>query len=92
MKRKVTIRFKLIVLLACAVYAGFVFINQSTVLGQLNQEKSDLKKQYEEQKAQYAELQNEVQYVGSDAYVEKTAREKLGWVKEGETKFVQENK
>ena len=92
MKRKVTIRFKLIVLLACAVYAGFVFINQSTVLGQLNQEKSDLKKQYEEQKAQYAELQNEAQYVGSDAYVEKTAREKLGWVKEGETKFVQENK
>lgn len=91
-KRKVKLRFKLLILLACAIYAAFVLANQSTVMGQLNKEKNDLQKQYEQQKAEYAELENEAQYVGSDAYVEKTAREKLGWVKEDETKFVQENK
>ena len=91
-KRRVTLRFKLLILLACAVYAGLIFINQSSVLSDLETQKSDLQKQYAQAQMQYSELENEAQYMNSDAFIEKMAREKLGWVKEGELKFVQENK
>ena len=32
-------------------------------------------------------LENEKEYVGSDEYVEKVAREKLGWAKDDELVF-----
>ncbi len=35
-KRKVKIRFKLLILLACAIYAAFVLSGQNTVMGQLD--------------------------------------------------------
>lgn len=91
-KRRIKLRFKLLILLACAVYALFVYFNQDAVLGELNKEKNELQEQYAKNNIEYAELQNELNYMNSDAYVEKTAREKLGWVKENELKFVEENK
>ena len=91
-KRRVKLRFKLLMLAACMAYAFFVFISQNTVMSELDKEKSDLKEQYAKATMEYAKLQNEASYMNSDAYVEKTAREKLGWVKDDEIKFVQENK
>jgi cell division protein FtsB len=91
-KKRVTLRFKLLILLACLVYAGVLFINQGTLLGQLTKEKQALQDQYDQQAMVNSELQNEAQFTNSDAYVEKAAREKLGWVKKGEIKFVEENK
>jgi len=91
-KRRIKLRFKLLILLTCVVYALFVFFNQDAVLNGLNEEKTQLQEQYAKANIENSELQNEANYMNSDAYVEKTAREKLGWVKENELKFVQENK
>lgn len=91
-KKRIKLRFKLLILFACAVYALFVCFNQNAVLGSLNNEKNELQEQYAKENIEFSELQNEANYMNSDAYVEKTAREKLGWVKENELKFVEENK
>ena len=90
-RKRVTLKFKLIILFACLVYAGVLFVNQTTLLADLNREKTEMQEQYEQQSMLNAQLQNQAQFTGSDAYIEKAAREKLGWVKENEIKFVEEN-
>lgn len=90
-RKRVTLKFKLIILFACLVYAGVLFVNQTALLADLNREKAQMQEQYEQQSMLNAQLQNQAQFTGSDAYIEKAAREKLGWVKENEIKFVEEN-
>lgn len=91
-KRRITLKFKLLILLACLVYAGVLFVDQSTLLSSLDKEKAALQEQFDQQALVNSELQNEAQFTNSDAYIEKAAREKLGWVKKDEIKFVEENK
>jgi len=90
-KKKVTLKFKLIILFACLVYTGILFVNQTTLTADLNREKEALTQEYEQQAMLNSQLKNQAQFTGSDAYIEKAAREKLGWVKENEIKFVEEN-
>lgn len=40
---------------------------------------------------QVAELEQQQEYVGTDEYIEQTAREKFGWVKENEIVFKKKN-
>lgn len=42
---------------------------------------------FETMENEYAALESELETAGSDSYAENTAREKLGWVKQGETVF-----
>ncbi len=90
-KKRVTFKFKFIILMVCLVYAGFLFFSQNSILNGLNKEKTELEAKLANQRVLNAQLQNEAGYMDSDSYIEKIAREKLGWVKEDETKFIEKN-
>ena len=82
-------KVKLLILLGVCVYAAIMFFNQQAILNSQLEKQNDLL-------AQEAELQEEVQYnqnllnyIGSDAYVIKEARERLGWLFNDETKYVE---
>lgn len=63
-----------------------IFLQQGTINAQ-QQRRQELTEHRGELEEQLAFLENEKSYIGSDSYMEKTAREKLGWVKEGEIVF-----
>ena len=58
---------------------------QKKRIGELRQEISQVKQDNDS-------LSRRVKHTRSDEYVEQAARDKLGWVKEGETIFMEKNK
>ena len=88
MKKRVTLKFKLIVLIIVLACCGITFINQSIVAS--SQEETVLLKEQELADSQYENnyLQNALEYINSDEYIEQAAREKLGWVKKGERIYI----
>lgn len=81
-------RIKVFVLLGVLVYASLTFFNQQTILAVQQTKQQQL---LEEQDALNKEInyyENERDYIGSDEYVEREARERLGWLKPGERKYV----
>ena len=89
-KRRIGLRFKLIVLFIALVYIGVLFFSQQSVLLAQEQTQKELDEQYEEMQHEVERLEHELEYIHSDEYIEKTARERLGWVKENEIKFMEE--
>ncbi len=96
MKRKKTVankekkrRFSLRWLVVCAVgiYAIITVISQQNIISAQLQEKDKLLQRENELKNKVELLTNEKDYIGTDTYVERAAREKLGWVKQGEIIF-----
>ncbi|MEZ4358405.1 MAG: septum formation initiator family protein [Eubacteriales bacterium] len=86
-KRKVSPRFKFFLLFLCAVYAAIVFFNQETLIRSQNEEIATLTEQKEEAVIENQFSEENISYVTSNEYIEKVAREKLGWIMEGEIKF-----
>lgn len=81
-------RIKVFVLLGVLVYASLTFFNQQTILAVQQTKQQQL---LEEQDALNREInyyENERDYIGSDEYIEREARERLGWLKPGEKKYV----
>lgn len=84
-KRKINIR--ILILLLVGIYAGVtIAFQQSTIQSQLRKKQSLLEQQSELME-QIEFLQNEESFIGTDTYVERAAREKFGWVKDGEILF-----
>jgi cell division protein FtsB len=89
-KRRFGLRYILIAIILC--YAGYTFISQELVINRL---KGDIQKYtVENKKVEDANsyLKDQIEYAGTDEYVEKMAREKMGLVKSGETVYVINNK
>lgn|GEM_PF-1101376 len=82
-------KIKLLILLGVGIYAAITFFNQQAIMnGQLEKQNDLLAREAElQQEVQYN--QNLLNYIGSDAYVIKEARERLGWLFEDETKYVE---
>lgn len=74
----------LLVLAYLAVSLG----TQFSKLSALQRNVTSIQQQVQELETKNAALMQELQLVKSDAYIEKTAREKLGLVKPGETRVV----
>lgn len=83
-KRKVGLRFKLILLACFLVYAGIAIYTQQMNITYLQNEKADLKQQYEQAEADLSRLQHKSEYMGTDKYAEDAAREKFGLTYNGE--------
>ncbi|MCL6560745.1 MAG: septum formation initiator family protein [Firmicutes bacterium] len=77
-----------IVMLILLGYLAITFGSQLTRLSSMNRDVQNIKQQVQELQQKNAALREELRLVQSDAYVEKTAREKLGLVKQGETRVV----
>ena len=84
--------FKLRNLLFLALAAGLValIISQQSVLDRNIERNEALKENIQAAQQKIEDLEEEKSILGSDEYVERKARENLGYVKSNETVFVKE--
>ncbi len=90
MKRRVTFKFKFLILLICIAYCGVMFINQAVVASSQRQTKLELEEKLRDVKYQNIFLKNKLEYLNSDEYYEEAARKRFGWVKEGERVYLED--
>ncbi len=87
--KKSRIHFSFFIFLAMLVYAVVVILNQSQVIKEQKERQAELTREMESLEAEINSLENELEYIGSDEYIEQMARERLGWVKEDEIIFTE---
>ena len=92
MNKRKTSKLGLFVIIGFFVYFAYVFIDQQKVLYAKEIEMDNIQAKIEEEMKLNEELKKQKEMLGSDEYVEKIAREKLGMVKPGERIFVDINK
>jgi cell division protein FtsB len=83
-KRKIGLKFKLIVLACFLVYMGIAIYTQQMNIGYLQNEKDDLNQQYEQAEADLSRLQSKSDFMYTDKYAEDAARDKFGLTYNGE--------
>lgn len=91
-KKKKTFRFnriKVFVLIGVLVYASLTFFNQQSILASQQAKQQELLAKQEELNKEIDYYKNEQNYIGSDEWVEREARERLGWLKSDEKKYVE---
>lgn len=84
-RKKALIRWA--ILGVVVVYAGITLAMQQRTISMQKQEAKDLQQQQEQMQQDLEFLKEKEAYTGTDAYIERAAREKFGWVKEGEIVF-----
>lgn len=72
---------------AVLVYAGITLISQQSMISAQAEESGKLGEAQAELEQQIDFLESEKEYIGTDAYIEQEARDKLGWVKDDEIIF-----
>ncbi len=87
-KKKRSRTIKIVLVIGFVVYVGFTLINQQITLNTQKQQLSDLQQEEGDLQKQEALLQDKLDHMDSEEYIEQQARDKLGWVKDGEIKFV----
>ncbi len=86
-KRRMTKRFKFILVVAAVAYALVIFATQETEFKKLQERSGELEAQLGDSRLKIEELQHKIDYSKTDEYAQKAARDTLGWVKDGELKF-----
>lgn len=81
---KKNVNFKKIVFFLLFIYAGYIFVNQQIIIGNIKKQVIQRKTELESLQEKNQKLQDEVKMSKSDSYIEKLAREKLNLIKEGE--------
>jgi len=69
-------------------YMAFSFYSQFNKLANMHNDVSSIQQQMKDLQQKNASLREELRMVQSDAYIEKTAREKIGLIKPGETRVI----
>ncbi|MBQ9988489.1 MAG: septum formation initiator family protein [Clostridia bacterium] len=87
-KRRVTGRFFAFLLSLVVLYAGALLFKQFRLIRDLKEEQEKLIGQMQETEMERDKLKYLIQTAQTDAYIESVARDKLGWVKPGETRYV----
>lgn len=90
-KRKIKLKFKLILLACFLLYTGFAIYSQQMNISYLQNEKNELAQQYEQAQADLDRLEHQSSYMSTDKYVENTARDKFGLAYEDEIILGPEN-
>ena len=81
---KKNVNFKKIVFFILLIYAGYIFVNQQIIIGNIKKQVIQRRTELENLQEKNQKLQDEVKMSKSDSYIEKLAREKLKLIKEGE--------
>ncbi len=79
---------KLGLLLFVCIYVACIFIKQQISLSQCADVSEEYEQKIAEAKLEQQKLEDELSKAGSDEYIERTAREKLGLVKANERVFI----
>lgn len=72
--------WKLMLVAALGIYCAISLVMQLSTLKNIETDKQTLNEQLADLQQQQAFLESELEYIGTDEYVERYAREKLGWV------------
>jgi len=84
-----TVRWVLVGLVVMIVAAyGVTWFEQKKVMDEKKADIAQLEAQLEEMQLTAAALEADIEFSKTDAYIERLAREELGYVKAGEIKFV----
>lgn len=83
-KRRITFRFKLMLLAFFLVYTGVSIYVQQMNIHTLEDEQKVLGEQYAQKQAELYRLEHKSEYMGTEKFIENTARERLGLVYEDE--------
>ena len=80
-----------LIFLAFVIYFSVTLVNQQKLLDVKKDQYSSLQSKIREESRIYKELLDNFEMIGTDEYIEKIAREKLGMVKNNEKIFVDIN-
>lgn len=86
--KKTVNRFYVVVTIACVVSALFSIYMGAVEMKRLDEERVEIQVLIEEEEEKQRTLSNQQHYYESDAYIEKLAREKLGYVKPNDVVFI----
>ena len=78
----------LLVVLLALCYTGFLYVQQEGTMRKQQQDLATMQQQVADQQLINYELQDQIARVGSDSYIEQQAREDVGLVKDGETRYI----
>lgn len=90
-KRKIS-KLKMILIFGIILYVGYILTGQQRILYEKESEARQYREKLKKEEQIAESLKKQKDMVGSDMYIEKIAREKLGMVKPGEKIFVDTNK
>ena len=79
--------WKWVIFAAVVIYCGITILSQQSTINEHKQTLLDLETQKQELSKRIDALEEEISYMGTDEYVERTARDRLGMVKEDEIIF-----
>lgn len=85
---KVKFKAKNIIVMLLVLYAGYIFVNQQITIRNIKKKISNKNLEEQRVKQKSIKLQEEVNMSTSSMYIEKLAREKLGFIKQGETPVI----
>lgn len=80
-----------LIFLAFVIYFSVTLINQQKLLDVKKAQYESLRSKISQESQTYRELLDDFEMIGTDKYIEKIAREKLGMVKNNEKVFVDIN-
>lgn len=85
-------RMKFTVVLLLFIYLAAIFTKQEFMLREQYRETRELERQIDQVRKENNDLERQIQYSESEGYIERMARENLGWVREGEKVFIEDKK
>lgn len=85
-------KIKFILVVCLFIYLIGIFTKQEFMLRDQYRQTSDLERQIDQVKKENNDLERQIQYSESKGYIERMARENLGWVREGEKVFIEDKK
>ncbi|MCH3965626.1 MAG: septum formation initiator family protein [Clostridium sp.] len=86
--RRIKIKVKNIAALLLTIYVCYIFINQQITMWNIKKQINDKYAEEQKMKEKNIKLQDEIKMSKSDMYIEKLARERLGFIKQGETPVI----
>lgn len=79
-----------ILILCLMIFVGVLLYDQQKTLDRNVQKYQQLQAEINQAQEKLAELEDQMDKVGTDEYIEDKAREELGYIKENETVFYEE--
>lgn len=87
-RRKKRVNFKVLFVTLLIIYISVAIIGQQSKINNLDKEIGETKNLIMQKEKEFEELEDREQVYGSDEYVERVARERLGYVRPDETVFI----
>ncbi|MDF2987396.1 MAG: Septum formation initiator [Eubacterium sp.] len=92
MKKKTRFNVWTLLLIVCICYFGYTLYNQQTSIEERKTQYTRLKQDIHTETVKKQQLEKQKAQINSEEFTEKIAREKLGYVKDGEKIYVDTNK